>query len=405
MQKSVNELKPHPKSIEIYGNELIDRDLLSSIRENGVLVPLTIKPDGVIISGHRRYFVAKELGIKTVPVSEINYPDELSERIAIIEFNRQRKKTASQRQREADEIELIEKELANRRRGARTDLVANLPPSEFGKTREKVADKIGMKPRSYAKEREVYEAAKSGDKLASDLLNKLDKEEISIDKAYKTIRKEEKKKERQENSKKFEQVNINIDLRLGDFKEVLSDIPDGSVDLILTDPPYPKEYIECWSELSKFASEKLKSNGFCIAYSGQLNIQDVMKRMSENLEYYWMISLLHAGSRQLINPRNLFCGWKPILIYQKGIKKVSEPFDDFINGSGMEKTHHRWQQAVDELGVIIKKFTVEGDLIVDPFAGSGTTLIAAKQLKRNPVGAEIDNTEYNIAKGRIGELF
>jgi len=56
-------------------------------------------------------------------------------------------------------------------------------------------------------------------------------------------------------------LTINIDLRHGDFKEVLADIPDGSVDCIITDPPYPYEFIECWSDLAVFAKRVLKPNG------------------------------------------------------------------------------------------------------------------------------------------------
>lgn len=201
------------------------------------------------------------------------------------------------------------------------------------------------------------------------------------------------------------QVNkkIDIDFRLGDFEEVFKDIPDGSIDCIITDPPYPYEFIEVWSKLSRVAKRVLKPNGYCIAYSGQMNLPEVIKRMNEHLNYYWTFSLIHTGSRQLINGRNLFCGWKPILVFQNGFKKLDKPFDDFIMGTGMEKTHHKWQQAELELKHLINNFTKEGDVIMEPFAGGGTTIIAALKLNRNIIAAEIDETSYNVSKQRISE--
>ncbi len=220
----------------------------------------------------------------------------------------------------------------------------------------------------------------------------------------KTEKQKEKEQKREEKAKAGAQIEIakkDIDFRLGDFIEVLADIPDGSIDCIITDPPYPKEFIECWSNLSKFAKRVLKPNGFCIAYSGQMNLPEVIKRMSEHLDYYWMFSLLHTGSRQLINGRSLFCGWKPILIFQNGFKKLDSPFDDFITGSGMEKSEHRWQQAKEELYHLIENFTNPGDLIVEPFAGGGTTIIACIDKNRRIIAAEKDKESYNIAKGRV----
>lgn len=210
-----------------------------------------------------------------------------------------------------------------------------------------------------------------------------------------------KQVKRTEQSEAARDIKVDVDFRLGDFEEVFADIPDGSVDCIITDPPYPKEFIECWTKLSRFAKRVLKPNGFCIAYSGQMNLPEVMNRMSENLTYYWTFSLIHTGSRQLINGRSLFCGWKPILIFQNGFKKLETPFDDFIMGSGMEKTEHKWQQGKDELRHLIENFTRPGDLIIEPFAGGGTTIIAALELKRNIKAAEIDEDSYNITKSRV----
>jgi len=51
-----------------------------------------------------------------------------------------------------------------------------------------------------------------------------------------------------------------IEIRHGDFREVLADIPDQSVKLILTDPPYGKNYLSLWDNLGKFAARVLQQD-------------------------------------------------------------------------------------------------------------------------------------------------
>jgi len=192
-----------------------------------------------------------------------------------------------------------------------------------------------------------------------------------------------------------------IDLRLGDFRKTLKDVPDGSIDLILTDPPYPKEYLGLYKDLSELASRKLKPNGFCITYAGHIHLPIVMQNLGAHLNYYWTCVLLHSGQTLNVVSRNMIAGWKPILIYQKGFKKLSEPFQDVIQGTGREKEDHDWEQAIDELSSIIIHFSQPGDIILDPMAGSGTTLLACKELGRRSIGVEIDEQTYNILKKRL----
>jgi 16S rRNA G966 N2-methylase RsmD len=192
-------------------------------------------------------------------------------------------------------------------------------------------------------------------------------------------------------------------LILGDMNLIGNELENNSIDFILTDPPYKEEYINCWDNLSKLASRVLKPSGFLIAYSGQLHIPEVIQKLSSTgLQYYWTMCLIHNGGSNLINSRSVLCGWKPLFIFQK------EPFHkiefvDVIQGTGREKDFHEWAQAIGELDYIIDKFTIPGDLILDPFAGSGTTLIAAKKNNRRSIGIEIDETNYKIALSRLDD--
>ena len=61
----------------------------------------------------------------------------------------------------------------------------------------------------------------------------------------KSVRKKKRDINIKEKIKEGKNKKIDIDFRLGDFEEILSDIPDGSIDCIITDPPYPHQFIEC----------------------------------------------------------------------------------------------------------------------------------------------------------------
>lgn len=228
--------------------------------------------------------------------------------------------------------------------------------------------------------------------------------ELTTSRMLKVAKEFEKEETIKENQKKGSTINISndlIDYRLGDFVEQFKDIPDGSIDCIITDPPYPLEYIECWTNLAKEAKRLLKPNGFCIAYSGQQNLIEVYNRMNEYLDYYWTFSLNHSGNTQLVMNKNILCGWKPLLVFQNGFKKIDVVSKDVITGSKMEKEYHEWQQSEKELIYIIEKFTKIGDTILEPFAGSGTTIVASAKLKRKVIACEIDEKSYNVSKVRI----
>ena len=107
--------------------------------------------------------------------------------------------------------------------------------------------------------------------------------------------KEKEKEIRIEKEKKDRQKKISdIEIRKGDFKKVLSDV--FNIDAIITDPPYPKEFINCFSELSLFAKKHLKDDGFIAVYSGQYNLPEVINRLSEHLIYVWTFCLYHVGN-------------------------------------------------------------------------------------------------------------
>ena len=323
---------------------------------------------GYIIDGHNRYEIATKHKLKYESIEKsFDSEDDVKEWMIHNQFGR-RNLSNYQRSVLALELESVfsarakEKELERKTTFHKSEK-SNIETVNTVKEISKVAN---VSHDTIAKVKVIQATA------TPEVKAQLSTGEVSINQVYQDIKKEEKQQiktdERERLAKIGKNKKIEIDFRLGDFEEVFADLPDGSIDCIITDPPYPYEFIEVWTKLSRFAKRVLKPNGYCIAYSGQMNLPEVIKRMNEHLNYYWTFSLIHTGSRQLINGRNLFCGWKPILVFQNGFKKLDKPFDDFIMGTGMEKTHHKWQQAELELKHLIDNFTKEGDVIMEPFA-------------------------------------
>lgn len=200
--------------------------------------------------------------------------------------------------------------------------------------------------------------------------------------------KEKEKDSRIEVEKKSRGKSIaDIDIRKGDFKKVLADVYD--IDFILTDPPFPEQYLNCFSELSKYASEHLKKDGFVAVYSGHVHIPEVIKRLSEHLTYVWTFCLYHVGKKQLFVPMNIMVGWKPVFIFSRGRKKMRFPAYDVLISESREKHSHEWQQSESGASQLIEIFSKSGDLIVDPFSGSGTFGVVSINKSRRFIGSDL----------------
>jgi len=368
--------------------------LEANILEEGIREPI-ITWNGFIIDGHNRYSIAQRFDVEYRTTSKHFASEEsVKEWMILNQFGR---RNLSNYQRSVLALEL--EEVFSKKAKERMIQAKPVPKSEQGKTIEKLSNVANVGKDTISKVKKIQE------KAPEEVKAKLATGEVSINAAYKEIKKEEKKEEkiaeRKRLAEKGAKKEIEIDFRLGDFQEVFADLPDGSIDCIITDPPYPYEFIEVWTKLSRFAKRVLKPNGFCIAYSGQMYLPEVMKRMSENLDYYWTFAVYHEGQTQIVNGINLMCRWKPVLIFQNGKKKIENTFQDYFISEQREKNGHDWQQSKSGVAYLIEMFTKPMDTILEPFAGSGTTIIAAKEKKRKVLAAEINEQTYNIAKSLL----
>ena len=375
------------------------KQLEENILKDGIRDPLVLW-NGYLIDGHNRYQIAFKHGLEYKTIDkEFEDESQVKEWMINNQFGR-RNLSNYQRSVLALELESVFSKRAKEQQVRKPEFVlpmlAEQKPID---TRKELAKVANVSHGTLDKVKKIQAVA------TPEVKAQLSTGEVSINQVYQDIKKEEKQQIKNEERNLLAEIGknkkIEIDFRLGDFEEVFADIPDGSIDCIITDPPYPIEFIECWSKLSRFAKRVLKINGFCIAYSGQMNLPEVIKRMSENLDYYWTFAVYHEGQTQIVNGVNLICRWKPVLIFQNEKKKIQNTFQDYFISEQREKNGHDWQQSKSGVAYLIEMFTKEGDTILEPFAGSGTTIIAAREKKRNIIASEIDEKTFNIAKSLI----
>ena len=95
-----------------------------------------------------------------------------------------------------------------------------------------------------------------------------------------------------------------------DIRDGLAEIADNSVDFIITDPPYPKEFLPLYADVSKVAARVLKDGGSLICMTGQSYLPDVIQLLSTEMRYHWCLSYLTPGgqSAQLFNAASILFG-------------------------------------------------------------------------------------------------
>lgn len=180
------------------------------------------------------------------------------------------------------------------------------------------------------------------------------------------------------------------DVREGDFRDQLASIPDESVSLILTDPPYFEKSLDLYSDLAELASRVLMPGGSLICYTGQSILPSVLYRLQEHLRYWWTLALTHEHGGQQLPGKWVMVEWKPVVWFVKDHRIGREYIADRLRGSRPEKAHHEWAQGIEEVEYLIEKLTEPGELICDPFAGSGAFGRAALAMNRRFIGADLN---------------
>jgi hypothetical protein len=263
-------------------------------------------------------------------------------------------------------------------------------------SQEDAADLLNVSPRLVA-------TVKAVEREAPELVEKIERGEMTVHEAEKKVKQKQREQWRAELARAAEQVPPSERWRIWQ-DDIRTARLDEQVDAIITDPPYPKEYIPLWNELGRFAKENLKTGGVLLAMAPGTYLPQVIEMLGRHLTYQWVLACeLPGQSASAIQSgvRNIM--WKPILVYRNGGDPVNIGYDLFRNNKS-DKNFHEWGQGLDGYEWQVENFTQPNDLVCDPFLGGGTTAVAALLHGRRFVGFDIDDENVKIGRKRLYDI-
>lgn len=206
----------------------------------------------------------------------------------------------------------------------------------------------------------------------------------------------------------------------GDCLEVMKQIPDKSIDLVLTDPPYGMDYVSSWRkhrfakiELDKnvdwfeeFITEAyrvLKDDTHIYVFCNDFAISD-FRALMDKVGFTPKRTLVWVKNNHTSGDLEGDYGNKTefILYAQKGRKELTGKRDtNVLKFDRVSILKHPTEKPLQLCQYLIQKSSNIGDIVFDPFAGSGTTTRAAMDLHRSFIGIEISPEYCKIAEDRL----
>jgi DNA modification methylase len=218
---------------------------------------------------------------------------------------------------------------------------------------------------------------------------------------------------------------------LGDAYKLIKEIPDGSIDLIVTDPPYQIDSLQGGGMLKEKRIQNLMQdlgeNNLDVGIDKSI-LDEFMRVMKKPNIYIWMnLKQLYPYLEYFVGKHH--CNWN-LIVWQKsnamplcgskylndceycayffkGVKlntKYESAKTVYVKPINIEDKNNFGHPTIKPIDIIenfIKNSSNENDIILDPFLGSGTTALAAKHLKRNYIGFEINENYFKISKERL----
>ena len=212
-----------------------------------------------------------------------------------------------------------------------------------------------------------------------------------------------------------------IKLINGDCLEEMKNIKDGSIDCILTDPPYGMSYVSNYRKnkyspiigdsnltwLDEFVNvsyKVLKENRGIFVFCSWHNV-DVFKKAIEKKFKIKNILVWEKNNTGMGDLKGAFAAKYELCIFAtKGrviLKGKREP--DIIKFKRTNNKLHPTQKPIDMLEYLLSKSTDDKSIVLDCFMGSGSTGVAAVNTNRNFIGIELDKNYFEIAQQRIKE--
>lgn len=254
--------------------------------------------------------------------------------------------------------------------------------------------------------------------------------DITVNKAYQELQREEKAKKKAEAMSELKDKAVNDgNVVNGDCIAEMEKLADASVDCVITDPPYGINYVsnfrvvdsevvkavnnddlqsalKLWERACEILSRKMKPDSHIYIFTSW----KVYPQFAEITARYFKIKNCLIWEKNNWSMGDLDGNYaeqyEMAIFATKGNRKLNGGrdtnilhYDRVANGSLL----HSCEKPVDMLRFLISKSSNPGELVIDPFAGSGSTLVACKREGRAYWGCELDSENYKIALGRLAD--
>jgi site-specific DNA-methyltransferase (adenine-specific) len=189
----------------------------------------------------------------------------------------------------------------------------------------------------------------------------------------------------------------------GDCRDVLPGLEADSAALVLADPPYGVGKAD-WDKYLPidWMHEAARVAPSCGLMPGVWNLALAPERIAR-WQYRWMLSARLTNG--MTNGAIGFGNWIPCVVYSSDASLVYRQDGDardFAIGKH-DKPDHPSPKPLDVMRWFVTRLSNEGDTVIDPFMGSGTTLRAAKDAGRKAIGIEINEAYCEIAAKRLAQ--
>lgn len=383
--------------------------LKASLREIGPIYAIVVNTKGIVLDGHHRYQACQELGIRC-PYVVMNFNDDpLLEKQFIMETNCNRRHlTKLQRIELAYKMEPLYKELARRRmlaglKNVASSSVQNCTSDEKGRVIDLCAKAAGVSGSLYNMGKSVLQNG------PPEVIQEVQAGRMSIHEAYTRLQEQKSAKDRQQHQhqNKHEKVASwlpkGIKLRHDHFGNIEKEIPDGSVDLLISFPGPGEHSLGQYSELMRLGKRVLKDTGWlAIAPSHEIIHDVIASGIKAGLPLQWMFAASIPDSLRAPFYLRIKSEFQPVVLFKSQVRldlsKGKEDISDFIP---VEKTQSMEQVAAE---FFIKNFTPENGVVFDPIMRYGYTALPAIRLKRQFIGSEPRLQLFEYAKTIIGSL-
>ena len=376
--------------------------------------------NGFIIDGHNRYEISLKWDLE-IQTETKHFQDEeaVKEWMILNQFGR---RNLSNYQRSVLALQL--EEVFSKK--AKERMLSGNPvlKSEQGRTIKKIGKVANVGHDTIAKVKKIQAQA------SEEVKAKLSTGEVSINSAYQEIKKEEKKEAYK--SKVIEnriETKISENIINGDSLQILESLEDGCIDVVLTDPPYGISYKSNRSMYDDAITKRgLLNDGKDEAFNLLEKTCKVLSRKSaDNSHLYFFCSwnvfsdferiiskyftiktplVWDKGNKGSGDLENDWGNQTELVIYcTKGKKLINNRRGNVLNVSRLHtsKMVHPTQKPVELLKQILEVSILEGDFVVDPFMGSGSTIKACNILNIKSLGIELDKEMFITANNFINE--